>query len=267
MNIKTTTVTITPKMAQAWLDEHNTRNRSISRDKVNLYKNDIKNGNWSLTHQGIAFYINGELADGQHRLTAIAEASIPVKSIVMHNLPLDVGADIDRHKTRTEADAIRIGDLSDWIKSQEIQVIKMIIMCHKGRVSTYSPREIAEIGELMRKEVEFAIGAFPKRAKYITTSPVFAAVAIASLYEDHTRLREFAEVMVSGMAQSMDDVAAIKLREQLIREGAISGQQNRRRSVKRVMRAIKAFCDRQPIERLYTPENMIYFIPDVEEII
>lgn len=261
------TVNVTPEMAQEWLDKFNTRNRAISRSKVNLYKNDIKQGNWSLTHQGIAFYVNKELADGQHRLKAIAEAGIPVKTIIMRNLPMGVGADIDRHKTRTEADAIRIGDLSEWIASQEIQVIKMIIMCHKGRVSTYSPREIAEIGELMRNEVEFSIKAFPKRVKYITTGPMYAALAIASLYEDNKRLLEFAEVMATGMARSPDDVAAIKLREQLIREGAVNGQQNRRRSVKRVMRAIKAFCDRQQIERLFTPEHMIYSIPDVEEII
>lgn len=154
--IKVKTVKVTPEMAQNWLDNHNTRNRALSRSKVNLYKNDIVNGNWNLTHQGIAIYVNGEVADGQHRLKAIAEAGIPVTTMVMYNLPLGVAADIDRHKARTEADAIRIGDLSEWIKTQEIQVIKMIVMMHKGRVSTYSPREIAEIGESMRDEVEFS---------------------------------------------------------------------------------------------------------------
>lgn len=267
MKIKDKIVEITPKMAKEWLDKTNTRNRNLSRSKVNLYKDDMAQGNWSLTHQGIAFYVNGELADGQHRLQAIVESQMTIRMRVFYNLDMKVGADIDRHKPRSEADAIRIGQLSYWMKSQQIQIIKMIIMCHKERVTNYPTRELVEIGELMHPEISFAVSAFPKRAKYITTSPVYAAVAIASMYEDHDRLREFAEVMSSGMPRSKDDVAAIKLREQLIREGAVSNQQNRRMVVRRVMRAIKAFCEHQQIERLHTPDQMIYRMDVLEEVI
>lgn len=260
------TVEITSKMAQGWLEKSNKRNRNISRAKVNMYKSDMEHGKWSLTHQGIAFYKNGELADGQHRLKAVVESGVPITSIIMKGLPMNVGADIDRHKSRTEADAIRIGQLSDWIGSQEIQVIKMIVMCQKRQVSTYSPREIVELGETMKWSVQFAVNAFPKRVKYVTTSPVYAALAIASLYEDHDRLLEFADVMATGMPESRDDIAAVKLREQLIREGAVSGQQNRRHTVRKVMRSIKAFCERHQIERLHTPDHMIYKISETEEV-
>lgn len=96
---------------------------------------------------------------------------------------------------------------------------------------------------------------------------MYAAVAVASLYEDRKRLAEFAEIMSTGMAHSKDDIAAIRLREQLIRKGAVSGQQNRRHTVNKIMRAIKAFCERQQITRLHTPDELLYTIPDVEEII
>ena len=69
-------VTITPSMAKAWM-ETNKQNRSFSRSTALKYAADMKAGLWQETHQNaIAFYEDGRLADGQHRLSAITEAGI-----------------------------------------------------------------------------------------------------------------------------------------------------------------------------------------------
>ena len=57
----------------------------------------IKNGEFTLTHQGIAFDEDGNLIDGQHRLHAIIKAGIAVKMEVSSGWPrsnilaIDVG--------------------------------------------------------------------------------------------------------------------------------------------------------------------------------
>lgn len=87
--------TITPEIAQAYLRRNNL-NRSIRRAAVKAYARDMKNGKWQLSPQGISFYEDGTLADGQHRLWAVIEANVSVQMFVIYDIPndskvLDVG--------------------------------------------------------------------------------------------------------------------------------------------------------------------------------
>lgn len=86
--MKSKTEIITPEMAMDWLENHNPRNRPISEPTVQVYAGDMKNGRWSLTHQGIAFNVNGDLIDGQHRLWAIVFSGKNVEMMVTRDLPL-----------------------------------------------------------------------------------------------------------------------------------------------------------------------------------
>lgn len=72
-------ILMTPAHAQMLLTK-NFNNRRIKVALVAKLKNDILNDNWHLTHQAIAVDVNGNVIDGQHRLTAIvsAQKSVPV---------------------------------------------------------------------------------------------------------------------------------------------------------------------------------------------
>lgn len=74
-------IEITPKLAEAWL-KHNVKNRKLKDDSGNLYARDIKNGNWLVTHQGVAFNDRHELIDGQHRFEAVIRAGKPAVMMV-----------------------------------------------------------------------------------------------------------------------------------------------------------------------------------------
>jgi hypothetical protein len=87
---------ITPAMADRWLSRLNKsveqgtfRQRRVSQRTVHTYAKDIENGAWMVTHQGIAFDVNGNLLDGQHRLWAIKRAGVPAGMFVTTNLPVD----------------------------------------------------------------------------------------------------------------------------------------------------------------------------------
>jgi len=86
--MKTTIETITPQFAIDILENHNPLNRNVSENVVQAYANDMKNERWLLTHQGIAFDVNGNLVDGQHRLWAVVFSGKEVLMNVTRGLPV-----------------------------------------------------------------------------------------------------------------------------------------------------------------------------------
>ncbi|HEY2041129.1 MAG TPA: hypothetical protein VGH11_00540 [Jatrophihabitans sp.] len=69
-------------MRAAELLEANTTNRPLSMPVVRGFAEAMGRGEWLVTHQGIAFDVNGVLVDGQHRLAAIIAADVPIELTV-----------------------------------------------------------------------------------------------------------------------------------------------------------------------------------------
>lgn len=103
----TTLETITPEKAREYLS-NKAPNRTIRAKDVAMLVRDIQNGEWRVTHQGIAFNNAGELIDGQHRLLACVKSGIPINILVTRGLEDGAGAAIDRGKTRIFADTLAI---------------------------------------------------------------------------------------------------------------------------------------------------------------
>lgn len=99
--------TITPSMAAEWLKK-NTLNRRVRTSLVNYYANEMKNENWKLTNQGIAFTKCGKLADGQHRLMAVVQSGITVQMNVTRDMDSDAMGYIDGGSKRTSADYMHL---------------------------------------------------------------------------------------------------------------------------------------------------------------
>jgi len=88
---------VTPDWARKIIEKHNKsiedgsfRQRPINERLVKQYANDMKAGNWGLNNQGISFDVDGNLLDGQKRLTAVILCGIPVDMSVMWDLPKEV---------------------------------------------------------------------------------------------------------------------------------------------------------------------------------
>lgn len=115
-NIKREQVLITPAMAEDWLKTRNTRNRNISKKRVDAIARDIRAGHWRLSNITIAILENGVLGDGQHRLLAIVQANIPVVAFVETGWPL--GTPFDDPRIRTFADNLGIDGEKSTVKLQ-----------------------------------------------------------------------------------------------------------------------------------------------------
>ena len=95
--------TITPEIAKTMLGE-NVNNRRISRDNVNLFAREIRNGEWRFNGEAIKFGKDGRLLDGQHRGLAVIAADKPLTTLVIRGLEDETQQTMDSGKTRTLGD-------------------------------------------------------------------------------------------------------------------------------------------------------------------
>ena len=75
---------ITPEVASLLLESNN-GNRKLRRQTVCYYADEMKKGNWQLTHQGIAISTEGRLLDGQHRLSAVVLSGVSIQMMVFED--------------------------------------------------------------------------------------------------------------------------------------------------------------------------------------
>lgn len=98
---------VNPALAEKWLGK-NPRNRHIAQRVVAGYVRAMKAGEWLLTGEAIKIAYNGDLLDGQHRLTAIVQSGKSVPMLVVTGLAPDVQDVLDTGKARTAGDVLSI---------------------------------------------------------------------------------------------------------------------------------------------------------------
>jgi hypothetical protein len=255
--MKTQMIDVTPEMAKEWLKSNNS-NRNLGVNLVARYKKDMIDGKWSMTHQGIAFYDDGQLADGQHRLKAVVESGCTIPFLVTFGIEKTSGADIDGHRARNTVDAIKIGGLADWIGKDEVSIINFMFR-QSGTKS--SPHQIAEKCKEFKYQLNLASRAFCTKVRNISSAPIMAAVVKASANGvSDNDLLNFCKVLTTGIPREELDIAALRLREMLIQNahimhGSASGRVEQHM---KAQRAIKAFVNREKISKLMTPSEEIY---------
>jgi hypothetical protein len=101
MNV--TKETVTPKKAMEWL-KRNVANRPLSPVAVGRYAKTMEQGLWKLNGDCIRFNGNGDLIDGQHRLTACIQSGKQFESYIVRGLQHDAFDTIDQGRRRSIGD-------------------------------------------------------------------------------------------------------------------------------------------------------------------
>jgi hypothetical protein len=115
--------TVTPVRAAQMLAA-NTVNRPLSRPTVRLLAEAMRRGDWVVTHQGIAFDVNGVLVDGQHRLAAIIEADVAVALTVFTDVEEGTFDVLDTGKRRNASDVLAIeGEKSSTMLAAMVRTV------------------------------------------------------------------------------------------------------------------------------------------------
>ena len=261
--MKTELINVTPAMAENWLDTANKSNRQLRLSLARKYAKDMEEGRWDVTHQGIAFYDDGSLADGQHRLMAITVANRPVKMMVTQGLPRSTAQAIDQNAPREMFDVIRIAGGPEWATRDAVAIARKVLvgMDSNARLMP-TAHEVSNFLNKHSEQLQFTASLTPRRRRYLTTTALsacyFCAVAAG---EEREKVARFAEIMWSGEISGPSENAAIRLREYLLNNPHAWNGNVRPETCRRAQKAIKIFCMGEPLTRLYAPDTLSYPTP------
>lgn len=162
---------ISPSMAAKWLKGNYKKNRPIIRSSVEYLKQEIMSGTWRITNDAISFDRDGQLLNGQHRLTAIIETGKFVECIVCFDLPTDSFRVMDQGRKRSISDVLNISKAS-------ASVLRLATTILKG----YQPISTKTIDVLMASDIydasERLIGFCPTGVKIFSSAPVRLAAVL-----------------------------------------------------------------------------------------
>ena len=258
---------VTPELAAEWLERHNNSNRRICKPRVDSYVSLIKGHRFVLTHQGIAFYENGDLADGQHRLQAIVEAGMSVWMMVTFGIPIESIHAIDNGRPRSLQNVLTFVGVD--LSHRHIASARILWMqYHSQRSETrwnaqsIDSRDFSEFVKATREPIEFATPA--SRTRGISHASVVGAIASAWYTQDRDALSRFRHVLCDGTGAMKDEQAAIRLREFLLTTKLTQGGIGARHEVfVRSCTALRAFLEGRSIQKLYCREEAVFMIPDI----
>jgi len=101
------TMNISPVMAEVML-EQNSGNRPVNRKHVARLAEAMKAGDWRVTGQPVIFAKDGTLNDGQHRLRAVIESGMTIRTDVRFGVERDAFVVTDIGNKRGASDALHI---------------------------------------------------------------------------------------------------------------------------------------------------------------
>lgn len=251
---------ITPTRAQKYLDA-NKGNRKLREGVVEKYEEDMKAGNWTECPVPITIYKNGDIADGQHRLWAIVESGITQDFFVCRGLAKEAGLNLDTGLGRSIVDNARISGLDPDMTNELVALAQFY---HHGvrQWKAVSNAKRLEILNLYREPLMFATST-GIRGKGVRNSVTLAALARAYVHgEDPERIREFANVLSTGMSENgTQDFAAIALRNYIVsKERKVVGHNGRDYFLK-VQNALHHFMKRKPVNVIRTVKDEMYPLP------
>lgn len=127
---------IDQEMAAIILDKHNKHNRGLGLPKAQEYADAMRRNAWKRVHQGIAFYDDRNVADGQHRLAAILLSGVTVPLNVMRNFEESAMEVIDTGKPRTAADALELQKICQPYSKLAAKISEPLMKYEELRINT-----------------------------------------------------------------------------------------------------------------------------------
>jgi hypothetical protein len=152
-------VTLTPGMAAVLFMESNSFNRPMDIARARGYAADLRRGHFMAHHQGIGFYADGVLGDGQHRLFAIAISKQTFDMPVYFGLLKRAVEVIDQPKQRNLGEYLTLQGVPEArIKSQlATEAMKWPYLAPGSRVPRFNNMEREEWVREHQRELDRAI--------------------------------------------------------------------------------------------------------------
>jgi hypothetical protein len=254
--------TIHPQKAKEILTTKNNINvRKINKALVANYARQMIAGNWHFSWDCIAFDKDGNLLNGQHRLTACVKSNIPIKTFVIYDA-VDITGDTGRKRSAIEELRGRGESLPDGFSDN------FAIACLRDIFFTYlmmknaSSDECYELASLPGIQKALPIMKSLKNApKGIKVAPIASAIIGAYIVTKNEKCIEFAGRLADGDIKSVDQVVISKTREKLILSignptGAYGNLSKKRRLITQT--GLRYYLEGKTPKNFVVSEKMIY---------
>ena len=206
-----TKVHVTPRMAKDWLLK-NYANRPITNARVEYYLKQMKAGSWHGENdtRPIAITQDGNLIDGQHRLTALVRYNKPLMMWVAKNCPEESRLVIDKGANRTLANTLYME--YEITNASRIAAISRLLQVYDGNTQ--------KLDRMSVDEVLKTIGTYHEQFDWYTKAQkhkrLSQATVFAPLVWVHKKYPEKVESFADGLATGeglLEGSPILKLRE------------------------------------------------------
>lgn len=252
---------ITPAMAQSWL-ENRAKNRPINQKRVDKYAAEMRGGRWRVTDEGIGFGLDGKLYDGEHRLWAVVEAGVTVRSLVVFNLTPEARKAINTGKSRRNAEILHMfGDVDH--PRDLVTCANAIYRIVYDTTPALSTDDLETWYAAVRPDlvfgVDYRLQVTNKMRRTLGQAAVCGALVFA--HRKHpAEIEEFAAQLAAGEGLKAGDPAHT-LREFLLAEDARASAHTGRLTSLKTLRAAQYFVERERVTKLQAgEEGLRYFI-------
>lgn len=138
---------IPPIVAADILANRNTGNRKIAPAKLAQTCDDIRSGRFLVNGESVIFSRDGELLDGQHRLSGCVETGISIISLVAFGIHPEAKKTIDTGKGRTVGDIAQLGGIADG--NNVTTIARIMIAYERGNGQFLTRTTDISVGEIL----------------------------------------------------------------------------------------------------------------------
>lgn len=260
----TTLVSITQRVAIAWL-RRNVGNRPWSRATVRKYAQQMLDGGWMATHQGMSFDSEGFLIDGQQRLLAVEATGVTIQAQVSIGFPRQTFNVVDMPNVRTAAHTISVARPDSKHVNLMASTVRLLHLYDENRYRVSTPENSAlSNAELLNKATEYGLDALEESAARAGhTGKVLLPTVAAGFYYLLVHRNQVAPGLVvdgflTPVATGVPIISAkdprLILRNKAIREKARTDR-GRQESLAMTIQSWNRFVEQRPMTNLHTPKE------------
>lgn len=251
----TVTELVTPDQAIKYL-ELNRCNRPISKPHVDMLRREMVDNKFHHTHQGIAFDTDGNLIDGQHRLSAIVASGAPQIMQVTRGVHSEAKNAIDvQQRIRSVSDALKIGGDD---KATHAFVAAARLWSHLlGGPKKMTVHEVESFIKKHRDSLIFGV-CLAERGSGSTRHSVFATMlAVGHEAGFEQDMIDWMKVVDTGLCVEKWDLSALRLRDYWMTNRHRSrGADGRMELVRKISASMVAFVERRSLDKLYATSEI-----------
>lgn len=219
-------VMVDSAIALRWLGQ-NVRNRTIRQVVVQRYRSDMESGLWAMAGDPIRFNVEGQLVDGQHRLTALSEIDgLTLPMLVIRNLPVESQGVMDQGLKRSAADQLGIAEVkcasavAAAVKKFIVWESELLFRDNKTAAAITAPR-IEEWVKDHPEDVDRFLTLVHGTKQNDAPPSVAGAAAIAFARIDHETAKTFFDLLARGAGTEGHPIVTLDKRLQRNRRDGI----------------------------------------------